>query len=147
MIKVNLLRKDLKPSGGKFSFLKRDLMIPAVLVLFIVLILFGIYMKQKVTISRIGNDIRSRKVENNKLKAKIDLVEALTSKQKLIKERMRIVRELDRNRFTYAVLLDILSMNLPPKLWLSSITDKQNLVHVEGYALTNFMISDYIASL
>ena len=147
MIRINLLQKDLRPSSRRMSLLRGKYLPFAGIGVLLVLVLLIMSIRQTVSLSNLKRDIASRRAENDTLKQKIALVNELTAKQKLIKDRMGIVETLDRDRFTRAILLDILSMNLPPKIWLSLISERGGRIHVEGFALSNFVISDYIASL
>jgi len=82
------------------------------------------------------------------LKEKVKQVEDFEKRKKLLEDKNRIIEQLEKARFGPVRVLDYVSRSLEPlKLWLVRLTIKGNTVEVEGRALTNDDVVEFVNSL
>lgn len=79
------------------------------------------------------------------------LSDSLTSREQEIRERIRLVRGLDDNRYVWPHLMDELSSALPARAWLESVIQQSPLpnleVQVQGNAGSPLIITDFVRNL
>lgn len=77
--------------------------------------------------------------------------DSLTERRALIRSRVRVVRQLDQNRYVWPHLLDEISAALPRDAWLDAIQQQAPLpdlqVQVMGIAGTPLIVTDYVRNL
>lgn len=82
------------------------------------------------------------------LKEKVKQVEDFERKKKLLEDKNRIIEQLEKARFGPVRVLDYVSRSLEPlKLWLVRLSIKGNNVEVEGRALTNDDVVEFVNNL
>ncbi len=147
MIKVNLLgverpkraRRAVKGPGG----------LAGVVTLALVLI-GGMGFVWWSMVSRV-NTLEQEKVARNSelavLKVKVKEVENYEKNKKDYEEKIGIIQQLRRNQVGPVRLLDELSRGLPDRVWLISLTEQAGKIDMEGRAVTNAEIVEYINNL
>ncbi len=91
---------------------------------------------------------QTKEMELNKLKEKVKLVEEFEKRKKLLEDRNRIIEELDKSRSGPVHALDHVSRGLEPlKVWLVRLSMKDSEVTVEGKALTNDDVVEFVNNL
>ena len=79
------------------------------------------------------------------------LSDSLTERQTLIRERMDLIRTLDRDRFIWPHIMDEASRALPNFVWLTSIQELSPLpgltVEIRGMAATPLAVTEYVRRL
>ena len=81
------------------------------------------------------------------LKAKVKEVENYEKNKKDFEEKIGIIEQLRKNQTGPVRLLDELSRGLPDRVWLTSLTEQAGKVDLEGRAVTNAEIVEYINNL
>jgi type IV pilus assembly protein PilN len=147
MIKVNLLgverpkraRRAVKGPGG----------LAGVVTLALVLI-GGMGFVWWSMVSRVGaleQEKVARNSELSALKVKVKEVENYEKNKKSYEEKIGIIQQLRRNQVGPVRLLDELSRGLPDRVWLISLTEQAGKIDMEGRAVTNAEIVEYINNL
>lgn len=87
---------------------------------------------------------RNAYIENSmkKLDAKIDEIKSLRKKRKELLARMKVIQDLQGKRPVIVREFDELVKTLPDGLYYTSITQKENIISVEGKAESNNRISN-----
>lgn len=85
--------------------------------------------------------------ELNALKAKVKEVENYEKNKKSYEEKIGIIEQLRKNQTGPVRLLDELSRGLPDRVWLTSLTEQAGNVDLEGRAVTNAEVVEYINNL
>jgi type IV pilus assembly protein PilN len=95
--------------------------------------------------------LEQQKVQRNQeltaLKAKVKEVENFETNKKNYEEKIGIIEQLRKNQSGPVRLLDEVSKSLPSRVWLTSLTEQSGKVEVEGKAVTNAEIVDFINNL
>jgi type IV pilus assembly protein PilN len=81
------------------------------------------------------------------LKEKVKEVESFESNKKSYEEKIGIIEQLRKNQVGPVRLLDELSQSLPDRVWLTSLIEQSGKVDLEGKAVTNGEIVDFINNL
>ncbi len=82
------------------------------------------------------------------LKEKVKQVEDFERKKKLLEDKNRVIEQLEKSRAGPVRVLDYVSRSLEPlKLWLVRLSIKGNNVEVEGRALTNDDVVEFVNNL
>ncbi|UCG75072.1 MAG: PilN domain-containing protein [Gemmatimonadota bacterium] len=79
------------------------------------------------------------------------LSDSLTERQSLVRERMGLIRTLDRDRFVWPHILDEVSRALPDFVWLTAIQETAPLpdltLEIRGMAATALAVTEYVRRL
>ncbi|HKW86219.1 MAG TPA: PilN domain-containing protein [Nitrospiraceae bacterium] len=82
------------------------------------------------------------------LKEKVKQVQDFEERKKLLEDKNRIIEQLEKARVGPVRVLDYVSRGLEPlKLWLVRLSIKGNNVEVEGRALTNDDVVEFVNNL
>lgn len=147
MIRINLLPTAKAKRVKKRTELQTQLML-AVLSMGLTVILCGYFWWQldhQITVLR-SEKVKATK-ERDALKEKVKEVENFEQNKKVLKEKNRIIGQLKRNQSGPVHLLDELSKNLPDRVWLVAMSEQGGRIDLEGRAITNSDIVDYINNL
>ena len=144
MIKINLLpyrdekRKQLVQSQLIIAGLG---LIPAVILIFV--LLFTINAK----ISNINSGTSKIKADIKKQKVSLDEIKIFKKEKKTLKNKMAVIEKLKKGKFGPVHIIDHLAINLPGRIWLTKISQKGMILSMDGKALDNISISDYMVNL
>lgn len=145
MIKINLLprgREQKKKEG-----LREQIVVLAAAV---VILFFLIGMLH----SRIGGQITSnqRKISDTqaeivRLDNMIKEVKDIEVKRKNLEDKLNVIENLEKGRVGAVMFLDKLSLMVPEKLWLVSLSENQGKVNLNGMSIDNQTIAKFIENL
>jgi len=144
MIKINLLpyREETKK-----QFLKSQLSIasictvPSILLIIILLILLN------TKISNTSTQIRKVESDIKKQKVSLDEIKVFKKEKETLKNKMKVIDKLKKGKFGPVHIIDHLAINLPGRIWLTEIVQKNMSMTLEGKALDNISISNYMVNL
>lgn len=147
MIKVNLLGVE-RPKRARRSGKGTGGLGGAAVVAVLLVAAMGVVWWSMV--ARVGS-LNQEKVTLNQelaaLKVKVKEVEDYEKNKKNYEEKIGIIEQLRRNQTGPVRLLDELSRSLPDRVWLTSLTEQAGRVDLEGRAVTNAEIVEYINNL
>jgi Tfp pilus assembly protein PilN len=103
----------------------------------------------------VANDLQSRleaaTADSARLADLRAVSDSLTQRQQLIRERIALVEQLDRNRFVWPHMLDEISRALPGLAWLTNLRQLTPLptatVQIQGLAANPLAITEYVRNL
>jgi type IV pilus assembly protein PilN len=81
------------------------------------------------------------------LKVKVKEVEDYEKNKKNFEEKIGIIEQLRKNQSGPVHLLEEISRSLPDRVWLTSLTEQGGKIDLEGKAVTNAEIVDFINNL
>lgn len=144
MIRINLLpHRQIKRAERQRQF---NLMLVATVVLAGAIIFMGN--------TYIGTKIGSQNERNQRLEAanveldkEIEEIKELKSQISSVLERKQIVENLQTNRSQAVVVLDEISRQLPEGTYLKLISQKGNVINLEGIADTNARVATLVRSM
>ena len=144
MIKINLLlaRKEKKKGGMKKEFIVLILSVVLLLAAF-VFIQWGL--NNKIEDTSAQNALKRQEIA--KYKSLTTEVEKKKQEQKMLQNRLDIIDSLRKNKARAAMVLDQLSIDKPEKLQLESLKKDGAKLGIEGVALDDETIANFMTSL
>lgn len=148
MIKINLLaipkaRKVRKAAAVQYELILAGMVVGVVLA-GCLSYLFALNAK----ISRLESERTAANSQVEKLKEKVKEVENYELNKKDLEEKNRIIEQLKKNQTVPVLLLDHVSRTLDPlKIWLLSLSAQGGKVDIDGKAITNTDIVEFINSM
>ncbi len=144
MIKVNLLlaRKEKKKAGLKKEFIVLILSVVLLVTVF-VFIQWGLNKKIEDTLAQNAQ----KKQEIAKYKSLTAEVEKKKQEQKMLQNRLDVINSLRKDKAKAAMVLDQLSIDKPEKLQLESLKKDGAKLAIEGMALDDETIANFMTNL
>jgi Tfp pilus assembly protein PilN len=123
MIEINLLPKEFRKGGGLITFDKRLLYI-GIAAAVVLLAIGSITIYQKYQISTLDRQIAKARIEEERYREDLELIDALTEVKEKILERLDAVDRLDQRRDYYVRLMQDLNYQVPQFLWLTGVSEE-----------------------
>ena len=147
MIRINLLPTGKAKRVKKRTELQTQLMLAGVSVGLTVILCGYFWWQLNHQITVLRNERGKATKERDDLKEKVKEVENFEQNKKVLEEKNRIIAQLKKNQSGPVHLLDELSKNLPDRVWLVSMNEQGGKLDLEGRAITNADIVDFINNL
>ncbi|MBI3810801.1 MAG: PilN domain-containing protein [Nitrospirae bacterium] len=148
MIKINLLPVPKARKAKKQMEVQYELVLAGVLIGFVLMACVYFWYLLDSRIGRLQNEKAKANTELTVLKEKVKEVENYESNKKVLEEKNRIIEQLKKNQGVPVRLLDEISRSMDPlKIWLSNMTEQDSKVDIDGKAITNADIVDFINHL
>jgi type IV pilus assembly protein PilN len=153
MIKINLVAEAAAPAAARrarreisLGVKQGDLILLIVLVLAFVVVGGNWYfLSSKRT--TLQNQQRELQAERDKLQVYIDKVKELEVKRDALKHKIEIIDQLKENQHGPVRIMDEVSRALPDLVWLTNMTVANNVVTLNGQAMDENAVANYIANL
>jgi len=147
MIKINLLPQLRAKKVRKQIEIQYQLWFFSTLLVVLILVLgyFWFYLNDR--IQNLQNERIAMTQSLGALKEKVKEVEGFEKDKKSFEEKIKIIQQLKLNQSGPVHLLDQVSRNLPPRVWLIGLAQQGNGVTIEGRAMTNSELVDFIDNL
>jgi len=148
MIKINLLSIPKARKAKKQMEIQYELILAGVLIGIVVVACTYFWYLMNSRIDRLRNEKTKANAELTVLKEKVKEVENYESNKKVLEEKNRIIEQLKKNQGAPVRLLDELSKSMEPlKIWLTTVKEEDSHVEVDGKAVTNADIVQFINNL
>jgi type IV pilus assembly protein PilN len=99
-------------------------------------------------ISDLKNNVAETKKEVANYKKITDQIEEIKRKLAILEKKTEVIRELETNRFAPVNMLDTMSTKIIAKrMWFTSFSDRSQEVQIEGVALDNTTVADFMTRL
>ncbi len=146
MIKINLLPTKKKPPKKVIDLQQQVIL--AVLVLVLVVIALGYYWKtQNDRIAMLQNEKAAAEKQIADQDNMLKEVKNVEEERKKVSEKIEIIEKLKKNQAGPVQLLDAVSTALPKGVDVSSISENNNSINIEGEAFTNEDVVRFIDNL
>jgi type IV pilus assembly protein PilN len=149
MIRINLLGGERQKKKPVVAFdIKRYITHCCVLVLLVAGALVGWwYWSLRQASERVDADIAAARQQLAQLQPIIQQVQQFEQRRAQLLQRVQIIEGLRDGQRTPVQLLDHVSRSLPDMLWLTTMTQRNNEVTIEGRSTTLIGVSDFIGNL
>ncbi len=117
------------------------------IVLVAIFVMGFFFFQQKMQIRKLTTEIADMRAQLRELAEAVRMVKELTERQEEIEDWLDVIRDLNKNRFLRAHLLDELATFLPEYSWLSSLTESGLALTIEGRAFSNLIVADLMLKL
>ncbi len=144
MIKINLLPVR---AAKKKETLRQQISV-AVMSLVLVLIIIGYFHFRIVkNIAEVTAKIASTEQELQKTKAQIGEVSKFKEAKKVLENKLGVIESLKKEKAGPVKMLDELSSVTPEKLWLNSFKEQGGGINIEGMAISEEVIAQFMTEL
>ncbi|HTN44112.1 MAG TPA: PilN domain-containing protein [Nitrospiria bacterium] len=148
MIKINLLSIPKARKVKKQMEIQYELILAGVLIGFVVVACTYFWYLMNSRIDRLRNEKTKANAELTVLKEKVKEVENYEGNKKVLEEKNKIIEQLKKNQGAPVRLLDEISKSMEPlKIWLTTVKEEGSQVEVDGKAVTNADIVQFINNL
>ena len=121
MIEINLLPKEYKKRANVLSFDKKAIY-AGVAAAALVVVMGGLTFYQSTQVGKLNKLITKARMEENRYKKDIAVIDALTEVKSKIMARVDAIEKLDQRRTFYISLLEDLNSRMPEYLWMTGFT-------------------------
>jgi type IV pilus assembly protein PilN len=142
MIRINLIRGKRKK--------RRELNLNFLYLFFPVLVLAGLVVFHQMTKHRIEtlqSDIQKATAEIARLKKEIGEVEKFKARKAELQQKVDIISNLQSGRTLPVKVFEALSVSIPEKCWIDSLSVRGNAITLSGVALNNHTIANFMTTL
>jgi len=145
MIRINLLPFR---AARKKENIRRQISIFSLSVFLLAIALFYYNSVLANQVIELEENVNNAKIELKKLQAKVKEAKALEKKLKLLRQKRQVIEDLDASREDAVRLLDKMTEVLVPgRMWLSSFTASGSTVNLNGTAMDNKTVADFMTNL
>ncbi len=144
MIKINLL--PIKATR-KREYVKQQLILAVVLVLGAIVGCYMWYSSMAGEIADRQKEIATARQQIEQYKKAIGEVEKYKGLEAALNRKLGIIEKLEKGKTGPVRVLDHLSQIIPKQVWLTTWAEKSGTVKVEGEALTNKHVAEFITAL
>ncbi|HTG00502.1 MAG TPA: PilN domain-containing protein [Nitrospirota bacterium] len=146
MIKINLLPTKKKPPKKVMDLQKQALL--AVLVLILIgIVLWYVVNKQKNQIAALEKEKVSSEAKLREQDNTLKEVKNVEEERRKVSEKIDVIERLKKNQSGPVRLLDEISKALPLGVNLSSLTESNNNINLDGEAFTNEDVVRFVDNL
>lgn len=144
MIKINLLpyREEKKK-----LLIKSQLMIGGLFTIPSLILILILFFLINTKIADTSTQIVKVKADIKKQKVSLDEIKAFKNEKETLKNKMLVIEKLEKGKFGPVHIIDHLAINLPGRIWLTKINQKDMSMTLDGKALDNLSISNYMVNL
>lgn len=153
MIKINLLKpgkKEIKegptPLAPEFKEKKKQPLY-SLIILVAIIAIAALFFFQKSSFNEEQNLLRTAQEEKKELEYVEVKLAQLEQQRDLINSKISLIRQLQSHQEVAVRIIDELSKNIPGWVWLTETTYENYLLKINGQALSNNLIADYIFNL
>lgn len=147
MIKINLLPTKKAKRVKKEAEIQYQLFVGLAAILVSTLICGYLWFSINNKINRFETEKINAEGRLNDLKNKVKEVENYEKDKKVLEDKNRVIGQLQKNKQGPVRLLDEIAKNTPSRVWLVSLSEQGGMLDIDGKALTNIDIVEYINNL
>jgi len=144
MIKINLLPYRDERKKETLVFLA---IMTAVPFLFTFLVFAGLWFTNNSQISSTENEIVKMNQQITDCTVKMKEIDDYKSKKTVLLKKMEVITNLQKGKDGPVHMLDELATCIPGNIWLTSIKQKGMTLELEGTAIDNIAVSNYMINL
>jgi type IV pilus assembly protein PilN len=144
MIKINLLPVR---AAKKKETLRRQISIASLSLVFVLIVIGYFHFGMNKGIAEVNAQITSTQDELTKTKAQIGEVSKFKEAKKVLEDKLGVIETLRKGKVGPVKTLDDLSKVTPDKLWLTSFKEKGGNIDIEGVAISNEVIAQFMTEL
>lgn len=148
MIKINLLPVPKARKVKEAAQIRHEIVLAGVLLGFVISGCLYFWFRLNTEINRLQDEKASINKELVVLKDKVKEVENYENNKKVLEEKNQVIKQLKKSQELPVRLLDQVSRGINPlKIWLTSLSAQGTNVDMDGKAMTNSDIVEFINNL
>lgn len=144
MIRINLLPvREISAEFGR----RQELILAGVCLGLTLVVIAGLYLMQFRSVSNLEAELASLTQEINTLNAKAKGVGDIEKKVAELREKLKVIEDLNKKKTGPVHVMESLSSALPARLWLTQFRETSGNVTMDGLAIDNQTIADFLKAL
>ncbi len=155
MIRINLLQ----PGKKEIAFAPAGVGIPeeegkkvhyellAIVAILTLGVIGYLYYKTNSRLSFVREQIQIKQREKAKLQGVLKELEENKKKKEILTQKTQVIEQLIAKQIIPVKLMDLIVKTIPDKVWLTKLKFNGNQIMIEGRALNNNLIANFIANL
>ncbi|KPK63473.1 hypothetical protein AMJ83_06765 [candidate division WOR_3 bacterium SM23_42] len=158
MIKINLApttKKGRAPKARAARVPRPGIKIPPIQtaivyiigIVIVVIIVVVLLLSQNIQMRNYSGNINQLNVKLDELKVYKAAVDSLETRERELATLIAPIRQLNKNRFFIAHILDEVSTRLPDFTWLTMLTTDSTGMGIKGVAASNLLVADFMNRL
>jgi type IV pilus assembly protein PilN len=144
MIKINLLPYR---NERKKEIIVQQAVVASLPVILTLLIFAGLWISNNARISSTESAIAELNQQIAACTLKMKEIDDYKSKKEILLKKMDVIKNLRKGKDGPVHLLDELATSMPGNIWLTSVKQKGMSLQLEGSALDNIAVSNYMINL
>lgn len=145
MIRINLLPFR---AARKKENIRRQISVFALCFIFVIIVAFYWNIRLGNQIDDLKTKVAATKKEVAKYTKITKQIARIKRQLRLLRQKTRVIRKLERNRFQPVKLLDTMSAKVVVKrMWFTGFEEKGRRVNINGIALDNRTVADFMTRL
>jgi type IV pilus assembly protein PilN len=144
MIRINLLARKKKAVRAK---LDKDMFVAVIAMLFLVVILGFVHWQMLSKTAETSRQITATQKEIAFYKAQIEEAKKAKEEQKVLQEKLDVIKSLQQQRSSAARVMDEISVLKPEKVQLESLRKDGSKVGIQGIALDDETVANFMTNL
>lgn len=144
MIKINLIPYR---SERKNEIIKRQAIVGAAPIVLLLIIMTAVWFINRSQINEQEDEIAQIKTKIEACTLQMKEIDAYKSKKEVLTKKMDVITNLTKGKDGPVHLMDELAMAIPGNIWLTSIKQKGSDLVLEGKAIDNIAVSNYMINL
>lgn len=158
MIKINLApttKKGRAPKARAPRVPRPGIKIPPIQtaivyiigIVIVVIIVVVLLLSQNIQMRNYSGNINQLNVKLDELRVYKAAVDSLETRERELATLIAPIRQLNKNRFFIAHILDEVSTRLPDFTWLTMLTTDSTSMGIKGVAASNLLVADFMNRL
>jgi type IV pilus assembly protein PilN len=150
MIRINLLGTERRPAvrkGITFDVGQRVTVAAIAIVATTVAVVGWWFWSLRNESTRVDEELAAARQEETRLRSLLAEVQKFEGQRTMVQERVALIEQLRSGQSIPVQLLDHLSRSLPDMLWLTSLSQANDEVTIEGRSTTLIALSDFVGNL
>lgn len=144
MIKINLIPYRQQRKIRQFA---KQILTGVIAVIPVLIVVFFLGSSLNSEIGDADKEISRLNSEIQKNREQMRQIQVFKRKKEVLQTKMDIVGNLEKDRSNPIYLLTEIARSMPGRLWLTSVNQKSAKLELQGRALDNIAISDYMIKL
>jgi type IV pilus assembly protein PilN len=150
MIRINLLGTERRPAvrkGITFDVGQRVTVAAIAIVATTVAVVGWWFWSLRNESAQVDEALAAARQEETRLRSLLAEVQKFEGQRTMVQERVALIEQLRSGQSIPVQLLDHLSRSLPDMLWLTSLSQANDEVTIEGRSTTLIALSDFVGNL
>lgn len=145
MIRINLLPSGRRPVEER---VRKEVSLFLLLIFFSLAAMAYFHVGHTRDIKRLNQEKKQADSEIKRYQGRQKQLKQLEQQQNVLKQKLKVIEDLRKNRDLPVRVLDELASRIPAdKMWIQKLTQKGNILTIEGVARGNETIAQFMESL
>ena len=153
MIRINLLKPEKKELKERLAIpiprarKERKLQLSYFIFLALIVAIAALFMTQRSAINKENNLLQVAQQEKEQLQYVLEKLEKFEQQKRTLERKINLITSLKAQQTVAVKIMDELSKNIPDWVWLTETKYEEQTIEINGRALSNSLIADYIYNL